>query len=149
MFRDHTTKGSLMQEVWVHGPEQEAIRRRYIETRYRLLPYIYTLADESARTGLPMMRPIFLEFPEVFTPPSNGFGNLDTEFLLGPSLLVAPQPFAETLDDYVVSFPKGQWYDFWNRPQSHYAPARTYDRRYRQCGPESRFPCACQNSSRA
>ena len=106
MYRDHTTKGSLMQEVWVHGPEQEAIRRRYIETRYRLLPYIYTLADESSRTGLPMMRPIFLEFPEVFTPPSNGFGNLDTEFLLGPSLLVAPQPFAETLDDYVVSFPE-------------------------------------------
>ncbi len=60
-----------------------------------------------------MMRPIFLEFPEVFTPPSNGFGNLDTEFLLGPSLLVAPQPFGETLDDYVVSFPKGDWYDFW------------------------------------
>ena len=113
MYRDHSTKGSLMQEVWVHGPEQEAIRRRYIETRYRLLPYIYTLADESSRTGLPMMRPIFLEFPEVFTPPSNGFGNLDTEFLLGPSLLVAPQPFAETLDDYVVSFPTGQWYDFW------------------------------------
>lgn len=113
MYRDHTTKGSLPQEVWVHGPEQEAIRRRYIETRYRLLPYIYTLAEESSRTGIPMVRPIFLEFPEVFTPPSNGFGNLDTEFLLGPSLLVAPQPFAETLDDYVLSLPKGQWYDFW------------------------------------
>ena len=82
LFRDHTTKGSLMQEVWVHGPEHEAIRRRYIETRYRLLPYIYTLAEESTRTGIPMMRPIFLEFPEIFTPPSNGFGNLDTEFLL-------------------------------------------------------------------
>jgi alpha-glucosidase len=113
MFRDHTTKGSLPQEVWVHGPEQEAIRRRYIETRYRLLPYIYSLAEESSRTGIPMVRPIFLEFPEVFKPPANGFGNLDTEFLLGPSLLVAPQPFAETLDDYVVSFPKGQWYDLW------------------------------------
>ena len=113
LFRDHTTKGSLMQEVWVHGPEHEAIRRRYIETRYRLLPYIYGLAEESSRTGLPMVRPIFLEFPEVFTPPSNGFGNLDTEFLLGPSLLVAPPPFAEMLDNYVVSFPKGDWYDFW------------------------------------
>jgi len=113
LFRDHTTKGSLMQEVWVHGPEQEAIRRRYIETRYRLLPYIYSLAEESSRTGLPMVRPIFLEFPEVFTPPSDGFGNLDTEFLLGPSLLVAPQPFGETLDNYVVSFPNGEWYDFW------------------------------------
>ena len=102
-----------MQEVWVHGPEHEAIRRRYIETRYRLLPYIYGIAEESSRTGLPMVRPIFLEFPEVFTPPSNGFGNLDTEFLLGPSLLVAPPPFAEMLDNYVVSFPQGDWYDFW------------------------------------
>ena len=113
LFRDHSTKGSLMQEVWVHGADQEAIRRRYIETRYRLLPYIYTLAEESSRTGVPMVRPIFLEFPEVFTPPSGGFANLDTEFLLGPSLLVAPQSFGETMDDYVVSFPKGEWFDFW------------------------------------
>jgi alpha-glucosidase len=112
-YRDHTTQGSLMQEVWVHGPEQEAIRRRYIETRYRLLPYIYTLADESSRTGLPLVRPVFLEFPEVFAPSSSGFGNLDTEFLLGPSLLIAPQPLAETMDNYVISFPRGKWYDFW------------------------------------
>jgi len=83
MFRDHTTKGSLMQEVWVHGPEHEAIRRRYIETRYRLLPYIYTLAEEASRDGLPLMRPIFLEFPDSFS-------GSDTEFLLGPDLLVAP-----------------------------------------------------------
>ena len=102
-----------MQEVWVHGPEHEAIRRRYIETRYRLDALHLQLAEESSRTGLPMIRPIFLEFPEVFTPPSNGLGNLDTEFLLGPSLLVAPPPFAEMLDNYVVSFPKGDWYDFW------------------------------------
>ena len=56
MYRNHSTLGSLPQEVWVHGPEQEAIRRRYIETRYRLLPYIYTLAEEASRTGLPAGR---------------------------------------------------------------------------------------------
>jgi alpha-glucosidase len=110
LFRDHTTKGSLPQEVWVHGPEQEAIRRRYIETRYRLLPYIYTLADEASRTGVPLMRPVFLEFPEVL---SSTFGNLDTEFLLGPDLLIAPPPFGETVNGYAVSLPKGQWYEFW------------------------------------
>jgi alpha-glucosidase len=110
-FRDHATKGSLPHEIWNDGPEQEAIRRRYIEIRYRLLPYIYTLADESSHTGLPLMRPVFLEFPEVF---ASGFDHLDTEFLLGPSLLIAPPPFAEMLDDYAVSFPKDQlWYDFW------------------------------------
>ena len=110
-FRDHAAKGTLPHELWNNGPEQEAIRRRYIETRYRLLPYIYSLADESSRTGLPLMRPLFLEFPDVF---ATSFDHLDTEFLLGPSLLVAPPPFAETLDDYKVSFPKDhEWYDFW------------------------------------
>ncbi len=111
LCRDHATKGSMPHELWNNGPEQEAIRRRYIETRYRLLPYIYSLADESSRTGLPLMRPVFLEFPEVF---AGFFDHLDTEFLLGPDLLIAPPPFAETLDDYAVSFPKDRpWYDFW------------------------------------
>jgi alpha-glucosidase len=119
LCRDHAAKGTLPHEIWAHGPEQEAIRRRYLETRYRLLPYIYTLADESSRTGLPLMRPVFLEFPEIF---ATSFDHLDTEFLLGPSLLIAPPPFAETMDDYTVSFPKGEWYDFWTglkmRPSS-------------------------------
>ncbi len=126
LYRDHSTKGSLPQEVWVHGPEHEAIRRRYIETRYRLLPYIYTLAEETSRTGLPIMRPVFLEFPEVFAPSSSGFDGLDAEFLLGPSLLVAPSSLPDMLDDYAVSFPKGQWYDFWTGrtvPASSSAPS--------------------------
>jgi alpha-glucosidase len=124
-YRDHSEKGSLPHELWVNGPEQETIRRRYVETRYRLLPYIYSLADETSRTGLPMMRPIFLEFPEIFAPSAPGFEHWDTAFLLGPSLLVAPQPFGEKMDDYVVSFPKGAWFDFWTgekMPASGAAP---------------------------
>jgi len=111
-FRDHYDNGSGPHEIWANGPEQEAVRRRYIETRYKLLPYIYSLAEETSRTGLPMMRPIFLEFPEIFSPKSN-FEHWDTEFLLGSSLLVAPAPFGEKVDDYVVSFPSGSWFDFW------------------------------------
>jgi alpha-glucosidase len=106
LFRDHASLGTLPQEVWAHGPEQEAIRRRYIETRYRLLPYIYTLAEEASRNGLPLVRPLFMEFPGDFTA-------ADTEFLLGPALLVAPSPFIEARDDYAVHFPEGGWYDFW------------------------------------
>jgi alpha-glucosidase len=127
-YRDHSEKGSLPHELWVNGPEQETIRRRYVETRYRLLPYIYSLADETSRTGLPMMRPIFLEFPEIFAPSAPGFEHWDTAFLLGPSLLVAPQPFGEKMDDYVVSFPKGAWFDFWTgekMPASGAAPPIT------------------------
>jgi alpha-glucosidase len=113
LFRDHTTKDSLPQEVWVHGPQQEAIRRRYIETRYRLLPYIYTLAEEASRTGVPLVRPVFLEFPEIMQPGAPGFDGLDSEFLLGPDLLVAPPQFPEMLDDYIISYPSGPWFDFW------------------------------------
>jgi alpha-glucosidase len=112
-FRDHATKGSLPHEVWNNGAEQEAIRRHYIETRYRLLPYFYALAEEASRTGLPVMRPVYLEFPGIFSPTYPGFENLDTEFLLGPDLLVAPPPFGEMVNDYSVSFPDAVWFDFW------------------------------------
>jgi len=139
-YRDHSEKGSLPHEVWVHGPEQEAIRRRYIETRYRLMPYIYTLADEATRTGIPIMRPVFLEFPEVLAPSSSGFDGLDTEFLLGPSLLIAPPPFAETLDDYTVSFPKGQWYDFWTGLKTATPPPTPSIVDIVTATPGSRFP---------
>ena len=44
--RDHTEKGSGDQEPWVGGAEPESIRRRFIEERYRLMPYLYTLAQE-------------------------------------------------------------------------------------------------------
>jgi alpha-glucosidase len=117
LFRDHASIGTLPQEPWAHGPEQEAIRRRYIETRYRLLPYIYTLAEEASRDGMPLMRPLFLEFP-------GDFSGSDTEFLLGPSLLVAPATFGETLDDYAVSYPgEGDWYDFWTGQKMLRQPA--------------------------
>jgi alpha-glucosidase len=113
--RDHTEKGTADQEPWVGGPAQEAIRRRFIETRYQLLPYFYTLADEASRTGLPMVRPLFLEFPN-----SAGDGHpidLDSgatsEFMLGPDLLIAPSPYPEEPDAYPAELPTAIWYDFW------------------------------------
>jgi alpha-glucosidase len=72
-----------------------------------------------------MMRPVFLEFPEIFAPNAN-FDHWDTEFLLGPSLLVAPAPFGEKPDDYVISYPPGTWFDFWTgekTPEQPSAPA--------------------------
>jgi alpha-glucosidase len=107
IYRDHTTKGSLDQEPWVHGPEQEAIRKRYIELRYELMPYIYTTAEEMSRTGMPMMRPMMLEFPSE--PQVAGNGSI---YMFGPSLLVAPK-LTEMLDAYAFAMPSGTWYDFW------------------------------------
>src|ERR1700753_2812342 len=51
--RDHSAKGTRTHEVWVDGPEPEAIRRHYIEERYRLLRHLYTGAEETSRRGLP------------------------------------------------------------------------------------------------
>jgi alpha-glucosidase len=107
IFRNHATKGSRDREPWVDGPEHEAIRRRYIETRYQLLPYIYTGMEESSRTGIPLMRPMFLEFPQDKT-----LQTIDTEFMFGANLLVAPE-VVETVGPYEVILPQGVWYDFW------------------------------------
>jgi alpha-glucosidase len=113
--RDHTEKGTGDQEPWVGAPEQEAIRRHFIENRYRLMPYLYTLAEEASRTGLPMVRPLFLEFPDALFdhhPIDTDLG-AGSEFLLGPDLLIAPPPYAEELDAYSVELPSADWYDYW------------------------------------
>jgi len=111
--RNHTNKGSGNKEPWVYGPEQEAIQRRYIEERYRLLPYLYTTAEEMTRTGVPILRPLFLEFPNATldgSPLDVAAGN---QFLLGFALLVAPPPFPEQSDDYVAALPGRRWFDYW------------------------------------
>jgi alpha-glucosidase len=107
IYRNHAEKESRFREPWVDGPEHEAIRKRYIETRYQLLPYIYASMEETSRTGIPIMRPLFLEFPEQ---PSVNLN--DQEFMFGDSLLVAPKawPF---MGQYAVTLPDGDWYDFW------------------------------------
>lgn len=114
--RDHTEKGTADQEPWVGGPEQEAIRRHFIETRYELMPYFYTLADESSRTGLPMVRPLFLEFPNAAADghPIDLDNGATSEFMLGSDLLIAPSPYPEEPDAYSVEFPSPLWYDFWS-----------------------------------
>jgi len=122
--RDHTEKGTSDQEPWVGGPKHEDIRRRFIETRYQLMPYLYTLAEDASRTGLPLVRPLFLEFPDAA--PDHRPLDLDLtasgEFMLGADLLVAPPPFPDELDDYSVEFPTADWYDFWTGEKVNLAP---------------------------
>ncbi len=112
--RDHSQDGTRRHEVWVDGPEHEAIRRRFIEERYRLMPYLYTLAEEGSRDGLPINRPLFLEFPHQTadgTPYDLTTGG--AEFLLGSRVLIAPSPSPEEVAPYTVHLPSGAWYDYW------------------------------------
>jgi alpha-glucosidase len=111
--RNHTEKGSADQEPWVHGLEHENNRRRYIEERYRLMPYLYTATEEMSRTGLPIVRPLFLEFPNATADGHPLDIDAGHQFLFGPNLLVAPAPFPDSLRAYQVQLPAGDWYDYW------------------------------------
>jgi alpha-glucosidase len=104
-FRNHSELGTCRREPWLLGPELEARLRKAIERRYKLLPYIYTAFEESSRNGLPVMRPLWLEYPADATTLTN-----DKAFLLGRDLLVAPKLVPGT-EPYVVTLPQGAWWD--------------------------------------
>jgi alpha-glucosidase len=110
IFRAHSEKGTARKELWVDGEEQLSIRRHFIEQRYRLLPYLYALADENASTGAPLMRPLFYDYPDALDAPCNQ----PTAFTLGGRLLIAPAPTLESPEPYSVCLPAGNWYDYWS-----------------------------------
>jgi alpha-glucosidase len=104
-FRNHSVKDSCRREPWVNGPEHERRRRAAVEQRYRLLPYLYTAFEDASRTGLPVMRPLWLEYPGDASTWSNA-----RAFLLGRELLVAPR-LVEGEGAYAVDLPAGSWFD--------------------------------------
>lgn len=110
--RDHTVDTSKPQEPWVDGGIQEAIRR-YIETRYELMPYLYTTVEEMSRTGVPVVRPLFMEFPDGAEDKHPLDLDAPGEFLFGADLLIAAPDFPDETDDYNAILPKGIWYDYW------------------------------------
>ena len=85
--------------------------RRLIKLRYKLLPYIYSLSREVHECGMPMMRPLWLSWPDDSVACETG-----DEYLFGPSLLVAPvtQKGAAGRSVYL---PQGKWYDYWSGEQ--------------------------------
>ena len=109
IFRAHSEKGTPAKEPWMDGPQHTRIRRQFIEQRYQLMPYLYALADENARTGAPLMRPLFYEFPDVLNSPCEQ----PTAFLLGDRMLIAPSPDLESPQPYKICLPAGRWYNYW------------------------------------
>ena len=109
IFRDHSEKDKPRAEPWVDGPAQLAIRRRFVEERYRLMPYLYALADLNSRTGDPLMRPVFYDYPDAL----QALCDQSMTFTLGAALLIAPPPKMESPQAYDVCLPKGGWYDYW------------------------------------
>ncbi len=91
----------------MHNEQVEPICRKYLELRYRLMPYLDTLVRESHDTGMPIMRAMWLHHPGDATAVARG-----DQYLWGRDILVAPvvEKGATTRRVYL---PAGTWYDFW------------------------------------
>ena len=109
VFRSHAGNSAPRAEPWVDGPQHLAIRRRFIEERYRLLPYVYSVAEQTSRTGDPVMRPTFYDYPAMSSAPCDQA----MAFTLGRDLLVAPSPKPESTHSYDACLPGTGWYDLW------------------------------------
>ncbi|WP_428951154.1 alpha-xylosidase [Streptomyces sp. cg35] len=87
---------------WAFGEEAVDVARRFTLLKHRLMPYLYGAAVEAHRTGVPVMRPMLLDFPDDPT-----CRTLDRQYMLGPDLLVAPVFSAE--GDVEFYLPEGTW----------------------------------------
>jgi alpha-glucosidase (family GH31 glycosyl hydrolase) len=96
----------------MNNPAIEPAVKRYSELRYQLMPYTYTLAWEARGTGMPLMRAMWLHYPD--DPKARALGS---QFLWGRDLLVAPV-FTKGATSRDVYLPKGEWYDWWTNAKS-------------------------------
>ena len=109
--RNHAQRDAYDHEPWRFGTYYEDIIRKYLKLRYRLLPFLYTTLEEAHRTGVPILRPLLLNYQND----ANTL-DIDDEFMIGDSLLVAPilQPGTTSRHVYL---PEGNWYDYWTGRQ--------------------------------
>ncbi|QMS88302.1 DUF4968 domain-containing protein [Nostoc edaphicum CCNP1411] len=108
LMRGHSAMSTARHEPWVFGDRVEDICREYINLRYQLLPYIYTLFWEAVTTGAPILRPLLYHFPndpKTYT--------LYDQVLLGASLMAAPI-YRPGVEHRSVYLPAGTWYDWWS-----------------------------------
>jgi alpha-D-xyloside xylohydrolase len=107
IFRAHGTRTTNQNEIWSYGPEAQKTLVAYDNLRYRLMPYIYSLAWKTTSEGYTIMRPLVMDFRE-----DTRAQNIGDQFLFGPAILVSPvtEPCAATRRLYL---PNTKWYDFW------------------------------------
>ena len=105
-FRTHSAFFLPRREPWEFGREILTVIRRALQLRYRLLPYLYTLARQAHETGAPLARPLFWDDPA-----DQALRAVDDAFLFGDALLVAPVT-KEAARTRTVRLPRGTWFDF-------------------------------------
>ena len=111
LFRNHSALGTRSQEPWSFGEPTLSIYRKYLKLRYRFIDYLYDQFYQENKTGLPIMRPLVLNYendPQVY--------NLNDEYLVGESVLVAPV-IQQGKTKRMVYLPAGKWIDFWDKTE--------------------------------
>jgi alpha-D-xyloside xylohydrolase len=108
IFRVHGTRKTDQNELWSYGPEAQKILVNFDRLRYRLLPYIYSLAWKTTSASYTPMRPLAMDFRNDVRAQNTG-----DQFMFGPAFLVNPvtEPAASTRRLYL---PEARWYDFWS-----------------------------------
>ncbi len=107
IFRVHGTRTPDQNELWSYGPEAQQITVSFDRLRYRLMPYIYSVAWKVTSENYTLMRPLVMDFRT-----DERVWNIGDQFMFGPALLVNPvtEQGATTRRLYL---PKTAWYDFW------------------------------------
>jgi len=107
LLSSHTRfHGVRAREPWHYGAKAIEVVREFARLRYRLLPYLWSLAHEATATGLPIVRPLWLEYPRDAVAQT-----VDFEYLLGPYLLVVPVMNEEGRAR--IYLPPGDWFNWW------------------------------------
>jgi len=105
-FRGHTMINTRDSEPWSFGEKVEEISRNHMKLRYRLMPYLYSLFFDAAKTGMPINRSLAIYHPFDSKIYDHQYHN---QYFFGPSILIAP---VESNKDLVkVYLPEGNWYD--------------------------------------
>ncbi|MBM9504248.1 TIM-barrel domain-containing protein [Actinacidiphila acididurans] len=93
---------------WQYGPAAEEAAAKFLNLRENLVPYTYSLAEQAAATGVPVVRPTYLEYPDE----PAAYGAAGSEYFYGSDMLVAPVTTPGTTATTSVWFPPGQWTDY-------------------------------------
>jgi alpha-glucosidase/alpha-D-xyloside xylohydrolase len=106
-IQNYTGGAANPPESELHNAQVEPICKRYLELRYRLMPYLYSAVRETTRTGLPIVRALWLHYPDDPAAVARG-----DEYLWGRDLLVAPV-VEKGATSRRLYLPRGSWFDFW------------------------------------
>lgn len=114
LFRNHSAMNTARQEPWAFDEETISIYRKFVSLRYKYIPYLYDLFFEAANTGIPVLRPLVMEFSQ-----DKDTYEINDQYMVGSSLLVSPI-VEQGKRKKLVYLPEGNWYEESTNKEYHH-----------------------------